>query len=145
MVAPIKSFSDKIKELYIDYLEAKLPNLTPHGLLKIADDKTEVLKHAGQWAETEPPAVMALKSQLEAHQAASTKGITQLMAHIGNLQRRPYHRPAPQHSPVSERGKRSSPDDSSSSYPAWMITPPRSPAEVKCVKHRVYTWCPKCR
>jgi hypothetical protein len=26
-----------------------------------------------------------------------------------------------------------------------MITPPRSPTEVKCVKHRVYTWCPKCR
>jgi hypothetical protein len=142
----IKSFADKMKELYVDYLEAKLPNLTPDMLLKAANDKMQVLKHSGQWTDTETPDVMALKLQLETHQAASTDTIKQLVAHIGHLEHCKHGRSlvdAPTHS--DKHGKRNQPDYPSHSYPAWMITPPRTNDEVKAVDQRIYTWCPKCR
>jgi hypothetical protein len=44
----IKVFSDWVQKRYVAYLEAQLPDLMPTTLLKEADDKTQVLKHAGQ-------------------------------------------------------------------------------------------------
>ncbi len=38
-------FHDTIQRWHIDYLEAKLPDLTPTKLLKQADDKVQILKH----------------------------------------------------------------------------------------------------
>jgi hypothetical protein len=63
--SPIPLFKEAMQQLHIEYLEAKLPGLTPTKLLKRADDKAQVLKHAGQWKDTESPAVMALKVALE--------------------------------------------------------------------------------
>jgi hypothetical protein len=128
----IESFADKIKEIYIDYSEAKLPNRTPDVLMKKADDKTHVLKHAGQWTDAEPPAVMAVKLQLDSHQATATKTKTQLVAHIGQLERRHHWRSAVntlQH--PDKHGKCTHTDGPSYNYPAWMITPPRTNNEVK--------------
>jgi hypothetical protein len=107
----IESFADKMKEIYIDYSEAKLPNRTP---------------------DVEPPAVMAVKLQLDSHQATATKTKTQLVAHIGQLERRHHWRSAVntlQH--PDKHGKCTHTDGPSYNYPAWMITPPRTNNEVK--------------
>jgi hypothetical protein len=71
--SPIKPFKEAMQQLHINYLEAKLPNLTPLTLHKQADDKAQILKHAGQWTDTETPAVMALQSALEQQKFESAK------------------------------------------------------------------------
>jgi hypothetical protein len=63
--APIKIFAEWAQQLHINYLEAKLPDLTPSTLLKHADDNLQVLKNAGQWKDAETPAVMALHAAFE--------------------------------------------------------------------------------
>jgi hypothetical protein len=86
--APIKPFQEWAQKLYINYLEAKLPDLTPSTLLKDADDKAQVLKHAGQWKDTDSPAVMALQAAFDKQRHDSDYTIWRLVAHIGQLQRR---------------------------------------------------------
>jgi hypothetical protein len=67
------------------YREAKLPNITPTKLLKLADDKAQVLKHAGQWKDIDTPAVMALKKALEKQKSDSDNLVRQLVAHVSKL------------------------------------------------------------
>jgi hypothetical protein len=137
--SPIKAFSEWIQKLYFDYLEAKLPNLTPVTLLKDADNKAQVLKHAGQWKDTETPAIMALQAAFETQKKESDRTIKHLVAHIGQLQcRAPYR---PQHmntnaskDPDSSRdGKRPHPDGQPYTHPTWMVTAPQHPTEVQVV------------
>ncbi len=71
--------------MHVDYLEAKLPNITPTKLLKLADDKAKVLKHAGQWKDIDTPTVMALKITLEKQKSDSDNLVWQLVAHVSKL------------------------------------------------------------
>jgi hypothetical protein len=60
-----------------------LNNLTPSKLLKMADDKIQVLKHAGLWTESDPPAVMALKAELAQQKQTTQHLVDNIVAHIG--------------------------------------------------------------
>jgi hypothetical protein len=84
-LSPIRPFREAMEELHVEYLEAKLHGLTPTKLLKQVDDKAQILKHAGQWKDTETPAVMALKLALEKQQSDSTLLVQHLVAHVGQL------------------------------------------------------------
>jgi len=90
--APIKAFAEWAYKLYVDYLEAKLTTMTPTTLLKDADDKAQVLRHAGQWQDTETPAVMALQAAFNQQRQESHQTIQHLMAHIRQIHRRLPHR-----------------------------------------------------
>jgi hypothetical protein len=58
-------FKEEINAWRITYLEAKLPGINPEKLLKMVDDKIQILKHADQWKESDNPNIMALKLELQ--------------------------------------------------------------------------------
>jgi len=127
--APIKAFAEWAQKLYVDYLEAKLTIMTPTTFLKDADDKAQVLKHAGQWQDTETPAVMALQAAFDPQRQESHQTIQRLMAHIGQIHRRLPHlqqhrQYTPKHPDDNRDGKRLFSDGSPYSHPTWMVTPP---------------------
>ncbi len=137
-----------MERLHVNYLEAKLPDLTPTKLLKLADDKSQILKHAGQWKDTDTPAVMALKLALEKQKSASDNMVKQLVAHISKINnQRPYPRSYQDYNPTQQDTNKRSFDkfDNSNRYPSWMITAPTDMNETKVVERRLYTWCSKCR
>ncbi len=137
-----------MEQLHVEYLEAKLPNITPTKLLKLADDKAQVLKHAGQWRDVDTPAVMALKIALEKQKSDSDTLVRKLVAHVSKLtNQRPYpcqHQP---HDPYHPDPNKRPYDnfDRSSRYPTWMMTAPADLNETKVVDRRIYLWCTKCR
>jgi hypothetical protein len=51
----------------------------------MADDKIQVLKHAGLWNDSEPPAVMALKAELAEQKQTTKQLVENLVAHIGKI------------------------------------------------------------
>jgi hypothetical protein len=78
-------FKEQIQKWHIQYLEANMVDLTPNKLIKLTDDKIQVLKHAGLWITTEPPAIMALQAVL-AQEQQNTKDLVQhIVAHISKL------------------------------------------------------------
>lgn len=150
--SPIKPFKEAMQQLHVKYLEAQLPNLTPSQLLKRADDKAQILKHAGQWNDNDTPAVMALKLALETQKSENDKLVKQLVAHVGKLiNKRPY-----------QNQQQLQPDDRNHYHPtnkrpynngielhsqtqSWITIPPSNPQETKVHDRRVYSWCTKCR
>jgi hypothetical protein len=124
-------FKEAIQKWQIDYLEAKMPDLTPAKLLKLADDKAQILKHAGHWTTVEPPAVMALKLELEQQRLQSQTMVKNLVAHVGQLLQKQWHRP----------------NNGGGTYqhPAWMTDPPAPGQLAKMHDDKQYNWCSKCR
>jgi hypothetical protein len=57
-------FKEAIDAWHIVYLEAKLPGINPEALLKMAEYKIQVLKHADQWKASDNTEIMALKLEL---------------------------------------------------------------------------------
>jgi hypothetical protein len=146
--SPIKPFREAMERLHVNYLEAKLPDLTPTKLLKLADDKTQILKHAGQWKDTETPAVMALKLALEQQKSESDKMVKQLVAHIGKMtNQRSYQRSSHDSNLNQQDTNKRTFDrfDNNNRYPSWMVTAPADITETKVVDRRLYSWCSKCR
>jgi hypothetical protein len=149
--SPIKPFKEAMQQVHVDYLEAKLPNITPLTLLKQADNKAQILKHAGQWKDTETSAVMALQSALDQQKAESTKLMQHIVAHLRKFaNNRPYR---PQQHNVNDpnfipnqSNKRPYHNDyeNNSQRPAWMTIAPMNPNDTKVVDRRVYSWCTKC-
>jgi hypothetical protein len=98
--------------------------LTPQTLLKMADDKVQVLKHENQWKDVEPPAVIALKLALEQKQKEQDVLVQSIVAHIGTLIKK---------------------DKQPFQHPAWMVAPPITSAETtKTQNGKTYAWCTKC-
>ena len=54
-------------------------------LLKLVDDKMQILKHADQWKEVENPDTMALKRELQQQKQESDKLVRNLVAHVSKL------------------------------------------------------------
>jgi hypothetical protein len=94
-------FKDAIQLWHIEYLEAKMPSLTPTKLLKLADDKVQILRHAGAWKQPQIPAVMALKLELDKQREDNTKLVQQISAHIGRFTQQ--GRPSPGGYPQQEK------------------------------------------
>jgi hypothetical protein len=134
----------------VAYLEVQLPDLMPTTLLKEADNKTQVLKHAGQWKDNKTPAVMALQAAFDKQRQESAQTIKQLVAHIGQLHRRAPPNPSyGTASPtndynINKHGKRPQSDGQLYTHPIWMITAPKNHNEVQVIDRRAYTWCSKC-
>jgi hypothetical protein len=61
-----------------------MPDLTSTKLLKMADDEMQILKHTGQWKETEHPGIMALKLELQQQKKESKKMVQHLVHCKGN-------------------------------------------------------------
>jgi hypothetical protein len=144
--SPVPLFREAIDKWHIKYLEAKMHDLTPIGLLKMADDKIQVLHHAGKWKIVEDPAIMALKLELQQQKQHSEKLVQHLVAHVSRLSNRTgtkFH----QNETPTLSGQKHNIDGSQlhSKYPPWMVNPPSDPAETKLVDKKIYTWCTKCR
>lgn len=124
-VIPLK---EQIQKWHMQYLEAKMANLTPNKLIKLTDDKIQVLKHANLWATMEPPVMMELQAEL-AHQQQHTKDLVQhLVTHIGKLTQ---HKNNPSNTPFQ--------------HPGWMITSPHSITKIhKVMNGKTYVWCNCC-
>jgi hypothetical protein len=90
----ITLFKEAVQQWQIEYLEAKLPELTPMKLLKLVDDKAQVLRHAGQWQVVESPAVMALKLELEQQRSQSQSLVKNLVAHVGQMLQKQRYKPS---------------------------------------------------
>jgi hypothetical protein len=86
--SPVPLFKEAINKWQIKYLEAKMPQLTPIKLLKLADDKVQVLQHAGKWNASEDPAITALKLELQQQKQESEKLVQHLVAHESRLSNR---------------------------------------------------------
>ncbi len=67
----------------MDYLEAKMPDITPTKILHFANEKIQILRHAGQWNETDPLVVMALKLELGRQKADTNQLAQHIVAHLG--------------------------------------------------------------
>jgi hypothetical protein len=142
-------FKEAIDKWHIEYLEAKLPGLTPEKFLKMVDDKIQILKHADQWKESEHTEIMALKLELQKQKQESDALVKNLVAHVGRLSN--AHRNL--HHGISHHGHNnkkhpfpgSNPMPNNINYPPWMIVPPQHPMETKLMDRRIYTWCTKCR
>jgi hypothetical protein len=144
--SPVPLFKEAIDKWHVKYLEAKMPQLTPLGLLKLADDKIQILKHAGNWTVTEDPAIMALKLELQQQKQESDKLVKHLVAHVSRITNRTRQHIQQNHINNHTGQKHSLHDQKfSSNYPPWMIVPPTHPAETKLVDKKIYTWCTKCR
>lgn len=78
-------FKEAVDARHIAYLEAKLPGLTPEKLLKMTDDKIQILKHADQWKESDVPDIMALKMELEKQKRDSDTLVCNLVAHVSQI------------------------------------------------------------
>lgn len=123
----IPAFKDSIQKWHVDYLEAKMIDLTPVGLIKMADDKVQVLQHANQWIDVDSPAVMALKMELQRKEKDQDTLEQHIMAHITKIS--------------NNRNK-----DRPYQHPEWMTTPPHSITEIyKMMNGSQYVWCTKCR
>jgi hypothetical protein len=146
-LSPITLFKEAVDKLHIQYLEAKLPNLTPTLLLKLIDDKMQTLKHADQWKENENPAIMALKLELQTQKQESDKIVRHLVAHVGKLTNynRNLHHDIHNGTQLSGNKHPNNGYKSANNHPPWMIEPPAPSTETKLVDRRIYTWCTKCR
>lgn len=129
----IQGFKKAIQDWHVEYLEAKLPDLTPTKLLKMADDKMQILQHTGQWKMVEPPAVMTLKAELNRQQQENKSLVQHLIAHLGKLSEQHHY------------NKRGSPGETHHPYPQWMRTAPKSFHDTLQMNRKQYTWCTKCR
>jgi hypothetical protein len=127
----INLFQETIQKWQIDYLEAKLPDLMPTKLLKLADDKVQVLKHAGHWRTIESPDVMALKLELEQQRSNSQALVKNTVAHVGQLIQKQRHKIGNGGSPYQ--------------HPTWMTEPPSDGILAKMHDNKQYNWCSKCR
>ncbi len=139
-------FKEAIDKWHIKYLEAKLPGLTPDKLLKMVEDKMQILKHAGQWKLSDHPEIMALKLELQQQKTDSEHLLHNLVAHVGKLSsyNRSLHN---KHQNNNNNNGNKHPlhdGNPTKNYPTWMMDPPSNPAETKLVDHRIYTWCTKC-
>jgi hypothetical protein len=138
-------FKEAVDSWHIAYLEAKLPGLNPEKLLKMADDKIQVLKHVDQWKESDNVEIMALKLELQKQKQDSDIIIWNLVAHVSRISHA-HHFP---HNNMNQ--KHPLPNSTPSipthmpKYPPWMIIPPQHPMETKLVDRHLYTWCTKCR
>jgi hypothetical protein len=61
----VPPFKEVIQKWHVAYAENKMKDLTALRLIKFSENSVQTLKHAKQWQEAEPPAVMALKLQLD--------------------------------------------------------------------------------
>jgi hypothetical protein len=128
----ITLFKEAVQKLYVEYLEAKHPDLTPMKLLKWADDKVQILRHANQWNDQHSSSVMALKVELERQQQGTKALVQQLVAHIGKISR-------------SFETPKTPSKDNPYNYPSWMVEDPTSLSDTKQVNGRTHVWCVKCR
>jgi hypothetical protein len=127
----IVPFKEEIQKWHVAFLEAKDKDLTPANLVKRADDKIQVLQHAGLWKEVEPPAVMALKLELEQQKQGQQQLVQQIVAHLSNFTNQNTRKPG---------------GPSGYQHPTWMTTPPHSITEIsKVVNGKTYVWCTRCR
>ncbi len=125
-------FKDAALQWHLQYLEGKSTDLTPKALITMADDKIRLLKHASQWTEEPPPAVMALQAKILESEASTAACLRQLTAHLTTLTKA-YQHPRP------SSGKQTP-------YPDWMITAPTGPTDtIRHANDRQYTWCTRCR
>jgi hypothetical protein len=127
----INLFQDAVQKWQIEYLEANMPDLMPTKLLKLADDKAQVLKHAGQWKTIESPAVMALKLELEQQRTNSQTLVKNIVAHVGQL--------------LQKQRNKSGNGGNAYQYPEWMTEPPPAGILAKMHDNKQYNWCHKCR
>jgi hypothetical protein len=127
----ITMFKEAVQKWQIDYLEAKMLDLTPTKLLKMADDKAQVLRHAGHWHTVDSPAVMALKLELEQERLHSQTLVKNLAAHVGQFIQKQRHKPTSGGTPYQ--------------HPEWMITPPSPGIFAMMHDGKHYNWCTKCR
>jgi hypothetical protein len=124
----VPKFKESIQQWHVDYLEAKLNDLSPIELIKMAEDKVQILQHANQWADADTPAVMALKLELQRKDKDQDELVKHIMAHITKV----ANRHNPRNTPFQ--------------YPEWMITPPHSITEIyKNMNGKQYVWCTRCR
>lgn len=128
----VTPFKDAAFQWHLQYLEGKSTDLTPKKLITMADDKIRLLKHALQWKEETPPAVMALQAKVLESEASTAACLCQLTAHLTTLTKAyQYQRPS--------MGKQTP-------YPDWMVTAPTDPSDtIHHANHRQYTWCTHCR
>jgi hypothetical protein len=136
----IEPFKQAVQRWHIDYLEAKLPDLTPTTLLDQADTKVQILQHAGQRTKSQNPEVMALKLELQEQRTQSALLVQQLAAHVSRIVNHKGHGKDTGSFKHTRNGQRVG-----GSYPGWMIVPPSYPTETKIQDNRLYTWCTKCR
>lgn len=127
----ITLFKEQVQKWHVSYLEAETPDLTPTKLIKMADDKIQVLRHAGLWNETENPNVMALKLELDQQKQNNKELVQQIVAHISR---------------ITDRSSKAQNGLNGYQHPAWMTTPPHSITEIsKVMNGKSYVWCTKCR
>lgn len=151
-LSPIKPFKEAMQQLHVDYLEVKLPNLTPSKLLKHTDDKAQILQHAGQWIDNKTPAVMALKLALETQKSENDKLVKHIVAHVGKLiHQHPYQNKSQNYNndrynlnPSNKRPYANGTEQHNQNS-SWTTIPPSNPNETRVHDRRVYSWCTKCR
>jgi hypothetical protein len=152
-LSTIPLFQESIQKWHIKYLEAKTPSLTPTKLLKDADDKMQVLCHAGQWKQPENTAVMALKLELDQQRKENDKLAQHISAHIGRLTQHGRYPPGgyfhPGHGINSNNNNNLKcfydQNWNPRNYPVWMITPPQNPTDTQVVECRIYRRCSRYR
>jgi hypothetical protein len=136
----IYMFQKYIRDLHVDYQEAKLGNITVTKLLLQIEDKIRVLKHAGEWTEADSaqPAAMALAAgtklppQLEEILSKQIKAqLTQLIERNKSLQNN--------HTTNTNMNK------NGFVHQEWMFIPPSTPGETRHYNNKTFTWCTKCR
>jgi hypothetical protein len=122
-------FKEAIDAWHIAYLEAKPPGINPESLLKMADDKIQILKHADQWKESETTDIMALKLELQKKQDSDIMDCN-LVAHVSRLSN--VHRFNANHTGRKYPYPSNTPGDANHTpnYPPWMLVPPQYPTHM---------------
>jgi hypothetical protein len=133
----IYMFQRYVRELHIDFQEAKLSSITVDKLLLNIEDKIRILKHAGEWSEADAtqPSAMAL--------AAGTKLPPQLEELLSKQIKA-------QLTQLVERQKSNTNNNNTNHqggfvHQEWMFIPPATPGETKQYHNKTFTWCIKCR
>jgi hypothetical protein len=131
--SPIYIFQRYIRELHIDFQEAKLGNITVATLLINIEDKIRILKHAGEWTESsnQHPSAMAL--------TASTKLSPQLEDIVAKHVKAQLTQLVDCH-----KSNNNNTNKSGFVHQEWMFIPPTNLGETKQYNNKTFTWCTKC-
>jgi hypothetical protein len=134
----IQMFQRYIRDLHVDFQEGKLKNKTITNMLLDIEDKIRILKHAGEWVETEPtqPTAMALAAGTKLPPQLEELLSKQIKAQLNQLVERHKSLHNTNHNNQNKNGF---------VHQEWMFNPPATAGETRQFNNKTYTWCTKCR
>lgn len=129
-LSPVRLFHDYVRKLHVEYQEGKHPNMTPHSLLTIIENKIRVLKHADEWHEdnANQPGAMALAASASKQPTSLEETLLKQIQTLTQIIERNNTRQPGKGKPYSE----------------WKHSPPTNLSDIKTYNGKTFRWCTKC-